>query len=420
MILSKEVEIRITPSNIKHFNSLGYKNLKCKNKLTVPVEHLSKGSYAIIHVKCDCCNKERYMKYINYSTNIENQGFYACRKCFNIKNKKTNFKKYGDEHYTNREKAKKTNLEINGDEYYNNMKKMKQTNKERFGVEYSLQSKEVREKVKQTNIKKYGCENPFQNKEIKEKIKRINKERLGVEYPTQNENVKEKVKQTNMKNLGCENPGQNEIIKEKARQTNIKNLGCENSFQNEEIKKKIKLTNIKKFGCESPIQNEKIKEQIKQTNIKKYGCDNPSQNKEVKEKKKQTSLKNFGVKNPMQNPNIFIKSQKSALQRKEHKETGLSYQGTYEKDFLDYCFDNSISIEKGKRIKYIYDGKEHYYFSDFYYEPKNLIVEIKSSWTYSKNKDVNEIKKLATETFGYSYMFIINKNYNNFKELIND
>ena len=32
MILSKEVEIRITPSNIKHFNSLGYKNLKCKNK----------------------------------------------------------------------------------------------------------------------------------------------------------------------------------------------------------------------------------------------------------------------------------------------------------------------------------------------------------------------------------------------------
>ena len=303
MILSKEVEIRITPSNIKHFNSLGYKNLKCKNKLTVPVEHLSKGSYAIIHVKCDCCNKERYMKYINYSTNIENQGFYACRKCFNIKNKKTNFKKYGDEHYTNREKAKKTNLEINGDEYYNNMKKMKQTNKERFGVEYSLQSKEVREKVKQTNIKKYGC-------------------------------------------------------------------------------------------------------------------DNPSQNKEVKEKKKQTSLKNFGVKNPMQNPNIFIKSQKSALQRKEHKETGLSYQGTYEKDFLDYCFDNSISIEKGKRIKYIYDGKEHYYFSDFYYEPKNLIIEIKSDWTYNKYLYINLIKEKSCIDSGYDYLFIINKNYIKFNEII--
>ena len=109
------------------------------------------------------------------------------------------------------------------------------------------------------------------------------------------------------------------------------------------------------------------------------------------------------VKNPMQNPNIFIKSQKSALQRKEHKETGLSYQGTYEKDFLDYCFDNSISIEKGKRIKYIYDGKEHYYFSDFYYEPKNLIIEIKSDWTYNKYLYINLIKEKSCIDSGYDY-----------------
>ena len=93
----------------------------------------------------------------------------------------------------------------------------------------------------------------------------------------------------------------------------------------------------------------------------------------------------------MQNTNIFIKTQKSGFQMKFHDNTKLNYRRTYEKDFLDYCFDNNISIEQGKRIKYSYDGKEHYYFSDFYYEPRNLI----------------------------DYLFIIDKNYTEFEKLLN-
>jgi len=121
----------------------------------------------------------------------------------------------------------------------------------------------------------------------------------------------------------------------------------------------------------------------------------------------------------MQNENIFIKNQKSRYQLKHHEETGLSYRGTYEKDFLDYCFNNNIPIEKGKRIRYnYYDDKEHYYFSDFYYEPKNLIIEIKSDWTYNKYLYINLIKEKSCIDSGYDYLFIINKNYIKFNEII--
>jgi len=52
MIISKEVEVKISPSNFKHFETLGYENLKCENKLIIPIEHLNKGSHCIINVKC--------------------------------------------------------------------------------------------------------------------------------------------------------------------------------------------------------------------------------------------------------------------------------------------------------------------------------------------------------------------------------
>jgi len=45
-------------------------------------------------------------------------------------------------------------------------------------------------------------------------------------------------------------------------------------------------------------------------------------------------------------------------------------------------------------INYEFEGKDRIYFPDFLVKPKNLIVEIKSSWTYDnngKNKDLRNI-----------------------------
>ena len=60
----------------------------------------------------------------------------------------------------------------------------------------------------------------------------------------------------------------------------------------------------------------------------------------------------------------------------------LGYVGSYEKKFLEFmdmvmhCKSTDI-LSPGPSIPYVFEGKQHFYLPDFYYEPYNLIIEIK-------------------------------------------
>jgi hypothetical protein len=235
------------------------------------------------------------------------------------------------------------------------------------------------EKTKDTKKEKYGDEN-YNNH-----LKSLNTKKE--KYGDENYNNQQKMKDTTK----CRYNDENYRNSRKTKNTKKEKYGDENYYNDEKFKK----TCLERFGNEYPMQNEKIREKSKKTCLERYGTDNV-----------------------MQHPSIFNVQQKSSFQTSLHDQTGLSYQGTYEKDFLDYCFYNNILVKKGKRIKYFYEDKKHYYFSDFYYEPSNLIIEIKSSWTYDIEKELNEIKKLATITSGYNYLFVIDKKYEKFKNMI--
>ncbi len=103
---------------------------------------------------------------------------------------------------------------------------------------------------------------------------------------------------------------------------------------------------------------------------------------------------------------------------KIHKDTGLRYQGTYEKHFLDFCFENKIPVKKAKTIRYYFDSKRRVYYPDYYLENKNLIIEIKSTYTYKKHLEKNIAKKNSCIEQGFNFIFIIDKNYKDFKSLI--
>jgi len=211
--------------------------------------------------------------------------------------------------------------------------------------------------------------------------------------------------------------------------------------------KKCVLTSIDRYGCSFPFfQNLESIKKTKETLMRKYGVDNISkvdfirydrhllmkENTQdynniiqekygmnvskldwVKDKKKQTTMKNYGVENPTQNSKIFEKAQITGKKIKLHK-LGLYYRGTYEKDFLDFCLSNNIEVESGITIKYNYNNKKKVYYSDFYIPIKNLIVEIKSSYYYSKYLELNELKKNETIKTGYNHIFIIDKDYTQF------
>jgi len=97
----------------------------------------------------------------------------------------------------------------------------------------------------------------------------------------------------------------------------------------------------------------------------------------------------------------------------------LYYQGTYEFDFLNNYY-NKIEISKVKTIKYIYENCKKCYHPDFYYEKLNLIIEIKSDYTFNKELDKNLAKRKACIEQGYDFIFIINKKYEEFDKLINN
>jgi len=84
--------------------------------------------------------------------------------------KKTKLEKYGNEHYTNPEKAIQTCLEKYGVTHTSKLKdyreKCKRTCLERYGHE----NYNNREKAIETCISKYGVENPAKSREIRDKI----------------------------------------------------------------------------------------------------------------------------------------------------------------------------------------------------------------------------------------------------------
>jgi hypothetical protein len=53
------------------------------------------------------------------------------------------------------------------------------------------------------------------------------------------------------------------------------------------------------------------------------------------------------------------------------------------------------------------DGKLHSYYPDLFIKSKNMIVEVKSMWTYNKDKEKNLLKKEACLSMGYLFEFRI-------------
>jgi hypothetical protein len=334
MILSEKVWIMMSGKNKHHFESLNYKYIYGEKTL-VKVEHLQKNSAVKIDVKCDACGFEKSIQYVKYIQNTKNftEMYCCCPKCA--------------------------------------VQKQKDTMINRYGVETSFQLEEFKEKSKKTCLEKYGVENPFQSEEIKNKIKETNLGRYGVENP---------------------------FHVEKFKKTCLEKYGVENPFQSEEIKDKIKETNLDRYGVENPIQNKDIYSKVKKTMFEKYGEEYNSKLDSVKEKKIETCLKNHGTKFPMQNRKIFEKGIKTRLKINKFKtESDLTYQGSYEKYFLELMQEKGLldKVSNGKTYIYSLNEKEHYYHSDYLFS--GITIEIKSSWTYNKNGKDKELE-LENET----------------------
>ena len=57
------------------------------------------------------------------------------------------------------------------------------------------------------------------------------------------------------------------------------------------------------------------------------------------------------------------------------------------------------------------NNKKHYYFPDFYIKSINKIIEVKSEWTYTQDKERIRLKSQACIDKGYGFEFFIYDKY---------
>lgn len=304
MIVTEEIEIKVVGRMVTYYRNLGY-DIKGNIPFIVKVSDLSKGSKYKITVKCEICNSESIVSYLNYNKQKKNSKKYICRNCTPIEYKKTCM--------------------------------------ERYGVSNVSKLKSIQEKKEKTCMENYGSKIPFTSEVIKNKIKIINNER---------------------------------------------------------------------YGGNSPMSSSKIREKSIKTCLKKYGVTHISKSDNIKNKVKKTCMERYGVSNVFYIKGNFEKSQKSNLKipLKKYKNTKLTYQGTYELDFLEKYHD-IINITNSPTIKYKYKSNDKYYFPDFYIKELNLIIEIKSLYTYQIDLEKNKVKEEYSKKMGFNYLFIIDKQY---------
>lgn len=373
MLVTKKVIIEVNSRNLHIFR----KKLKSKYDLKIGLNEisvfdLSKGSHCLVDVKCDSCginvNTEwrSYLKFTKNETEI-----YCCKKCNNVKVRKTNLERYGV--------VCNSQLESN--------KKM---------VTDKWMSKTVDEL-----------------REIVDNRRETNNIKYGFDYYTQTDESKERFIQTCLDKYGITNPSYSEDVKKKRVDTKLEKFGYVNNSQTKEWKKIIK----KNWENKSNFEIKEIVESRNKTIRDRYGVDNYTQTDEFKEKCIETCRIKYGYDSHNQSPIIHIKQQESGLKTKTHQPSNLKYQGTYELDFLERYY-NKVIIEKTSPIQYQLNENTHYYHPDFYLPKYNLIVEVKSTYTYEYDLDKNIAKKEYSIKSGFNFIFIIDKNYSELESIL--
>jgi hypothetical protein len=231
-----------------------------------------------------------------------------------------------------------------------------------------------------------------------------------------------KRQKTNLEKYGEINAAKNPEVKRKRIETNLKRYGKENPMECSNVQEKqfekMKKTNLEKYGVESTLSLDSTRKKYRSTMNIRYGVDSPWKNKDIKEKMENTTLEKYGDKSYAKTSNW--------MERFKNHEWGNRYydyflpsgkkiriQG-YEKYAIDYLLKNGYKeedIKTGSKekpfFKYNYLDKERIYKPDIYLEPDNLIIEVKSLFTYNLETSMNLEKEKSCVNNGFKFQFWI-------------
>ena len=157
MLVTKEVDVKITKRNFQHFLEKGY-NCELGQIITVKTTDLQEHCDIKVIYKCNGCDTPHELRYEDYFKKRKRP--YAkwgdfCEKC----NKGVRAKWYKEHDPEGYEETNQKRLE-----------KLQETCKEKYGVDNPMKVPEFKENFKESFQEKYGVDNPMKVPEIRKKL----------------------------------------------------------------------------------------------------------------------------------------------------------------------------------------------------------------------------------------------------------
>lgn len=164
-------------------------------------------------------------------------------------------------------------------------------------------------------------------------------------------------------------------------------------------------------------------------------CNDPRCREKMREDFKKNAMAKDGTYNYTADPKFQEKMLKGRKISSTYKFTDggkIDYVGSYEKKFLEFV-DKVMNIESkdimgpGPTIEYQYNGGTHYWITDFYYVPANLVLDIKDGGKNPNNRDMIDYRKkqIAKENAirdmkKYNYLRLTDNDFSQFMEVLAD
>lgn len=276
---------------------------------------------------------------------------------------------------------------------------------------------------KATSLLIYGVDNPAKSDEIKEKIKGI----LLAKYGGHHRKLKD--------------------VQEKANETNRKNHGGVHNLALPETKVKAFYAFIMKYA-ETDVEAEGL---LRAVGINLDGEFEMEPFENIKEYHQRYSVLNlplmkkymketYGAEHALQCPELFKKQMRSRIDKKPYRfpsgriEQVQGHEPYAIKDLLNEYDEEDIVVgcENVPTFRYklpIENGKDeenskpkftkHTYYPDIYIKSENLIIEVKSLYTFEKEEKKNHRKLRAVQRAGYrAQLWIYDNNGKKIKEIL--
>ena len=108
----------------------------------------------------------------------------------------------------------------------------------------------------------------------------------------------------------------------------------------------------------------------------------------------------------------------------------IDYVGSYEKSFLEFM-DKYLKVKSsdiqspGPTIEYYYEGKKHFWITDFYYIPYNLVLDIKDGGNNPNKREMVEYRakqkakeKSISQSGDYNYLRLTNNQFDQLLDIM--